>query len=153
MTEGDRPLAPAAVVITQVAVPELIAAACAGERIDVDVVPTEIGCVAVLRSATGKEPQSAARAVSRALARTGTPVVLLVQREGRLDASLWRAGAVERALAPGLALEGAPAEVEGLLLGSVSVADLPGVVPSIGVGRLAALRMVARGVRRGRRGA
>ena len=151
MTDGEPSLAPAAVVLTQVAVPEVVAAACAGERIEVDVAPTAIGCVAVLRSPAGDAPQAAARVISRSLARRGTPAVLLVQRDGRMEASMWRAGAPERTLAPGLALEGTPAEVEGILLGTTSVADLAGVVTSAGVGRLGALRMVARGLRRGRR--
>jgi hypothetical protein len=39
-------LPPTALVLTQVAVPEALAAACALQRLDVDAVPTPIGCLA-----------------------------------------------------------------------------------------------------------
>ena len=44
-------LAPVAVVLTQIATPEALAAVCALQRLDVDAVPTPIGAVAVCRDA------------------------------------------------------------------------------------------------------
>jgi len=71
-----------------------------------------------------------------------------------MSASLWHRGSETKQLSAVLALDGTPPEIEGLLLGQVTVADLPGVVTSVGVGRLRALRMaagVAKANRRARR--
>jgi len=152
--DGPEGLAPAAVVLTQVVIPEALAAACALDKTPVDVVPTEIGCVAVCRSTGDGAPEAAAGVISSALSRTDTPVVLVVQRDGRMSASLWHRGSETKQLSAVLALDGTPPEIEGLLLGQVTVADLPGVVTSVGVGRLRALRMaagVAKANRRARR--
>ena len=73
----------------------------------------------------------------------GAPVVLLVQRSGQLDASRWQAGVQQQQLSAALMLDGAPPEVEGLLLGAVRVADLPGVVSSAGMSRWRAARSLA----------
>lgn len=142
MDEPDG-LAPVAVVLTQVVVPEALVVACAMEKTRVDVVLTEIGCVAVCRSTAEGEPEEAARVISNALGRTETPVVLIVQRAGQMSAALWHRGAETKQLSAALALDGTPAVVERLLLGQVAVADLPGVVTSVGVGRFRALRMAA----------
>ena len=141
--DGADALAPVAVVLTQVVVPEALVVACAMEKTLVDVVLTEIGCVAVCRSTAEGMPEEAARVISNALSRTETPVVLVVQRAGQMSAALWHRGAETKQLSAALALDGTPAIVERLLLGQVAVADLPGVVTSVGVGRLRALRMAA----------
>ena len=127
MSEGGG-LADAAVVLTPVAVPEALAAGAALHRLPVDVVPTAIGCVAVCRSPAAGDPETAARMLSTVV-RTA-PVVLLVQRDGQLTASRWHAGVEQAQLAAALMLDGAPREIEDLLLGTVRVADLAGVVSS-----------------------
>lgn len=148
-------LAPVAVVLTQVAVAEALAGACALEKVPVDVLPTEIGCLAVCRSTAEGDPEVAARVISAALGATDTPVVLLVQRAGQMSASMWHDGNPTKQLSPALALDGAPAVVERLLLGQVRAAELPGVVTSAGVGRFGTLRLLGvaakarRGLRRG----
>lgn len=142
--------APAAVVLTQVAVPESLAAACAVSKVPVDAVPTPIGAVAVCRSLDPGGPEQAAQVISRLL-RT-TPVVLLTQRGGRMTAVRWSAGSPGEELSPALMLDGAPPEVEQLLLGQVSASELPGTVSSVGMSRWRAVRLLGTVARVGRRG-
>ena len=126
-------------VMTQVAVPAPLAAACAISKVDVDVVPTEIGAIAVLR-----DPRAAAQgagAISKLL-RT-LPVVLLERREGQITATRWTAGECGDELPAGLVLSDAPAVLEDLLLGSVQPADIEGVVTSVGMSRWQAMRTIA----------
>lgn len=146
---ADQMLA-VAVVLTQVVVPQALAAACALEAIPVDVAPTEVGCVAVCRSAAPGDPEAAARAISSALANTSTPVILAVQRGGQMTATRWECGEEKENRPAALVLADVPAEVEGLLLGTVCVNDLPGVVTSAGVSRWGAARMLAGAARAGR---
>ncbi|GEN79217.1 hypothetical protein [Actinotalea fermentans] len=148
---GELPAA--AVVLTQVAVPEALAAACALQKLAVDAVPTPIGTLAWCRDTSDGAPTVVARAVSALL--PAVPVLLLTQRDGQISASRWSGGAEGEQLSPGLVLDGAPAVVEQLLLGQVSAADQPGVVTSAGMSRWRATRTLAavsRSTRRAARG-
>jgi len=151
--DGPKELPTTALVLTQVVVPEALAAACALQKVAVDVVPTSIGCVAVCRSVEPGDPETAAQVISSGLANTDTPVVLIVHRSGQMSASLWHAGSQTKELSPALALDGVPAVVEALLLSGRSAADLEGVVTSAGVGRFGAMRMLAGVARTNRRAA
>lgn len=142
-------LAPVAVVLTKVAVPEGLAAACALSKVPVDAVPTEIGAVAVCRSTTAGEPERAAQVISQLL--QNTPVVLLVQRAGRLTATRWSGGHQDDDVPAALMLDGAPPEIEQLLLGALGAGDLPGGVSSVGMSRWRATRVLAAAARIGRR--
>ena len=149
---GELPVT--ALVLTQVAVPEALAAACALQRLPVDVVPTPIGAVAWCREAAEDAPATVARAVSTLL--PAVPVLLLTQRDGQISASRWSAGAEGTVLSPGLVLDGAPAVVEQLLLGQTTAADQPGVVSSVWMSRWRATRTLAsisRATRRTAKGA
>lgn len=138
-----------AVVLTQAAAPDALAAACAMSSAAVDVVPTEIGAVAVCRSTEPGEPERVAMALSRLLA--GTPVVLVTHRDGTMKARRWQEGQEGEELAPGLVLDGAPDVVESVLLGRSAAADHPGVVSSVGMSRWRAARtLVTLSRRRGR---
>lgn len=142
-------LSAAAVVLTKVAFPEALAAACAMHKVPIDAVPTDIGCVAVCRSAGPGDPETAAQIISSVL--TNTPVVLLVQRDGQITASRWSGGEEQEELSAGLMLDGAPREVEQLLLGQVSSDELDGVVSSSGMGKWQAMRTLAQIARRTRK--
>lgn len=146
----DEPTA-AAVVLTQVAAPEALAAVCALNRIPVDVVPTDIGAVAVSRSAAPGDPETAAQIISSVL--STTPVVLLVQRDGQVTAGRWSGGEEVEELTAALMLDGAPPEVEAVLLGTQDPRDLPDVVASVGMSRFRAMRILARVARATRRAA
>jgi hypothetical protein len=146
---GELPTA--AVVLTQVAVPEALAAACALAALPVDAVPTPIGCLAWCRDSTEGGPAAVARAVSTLL--PGVPALLLEQRAGQIAATRWAGGDEGAPMSPGLVLDGAPAVVERLLLGQVSAADQPGVVTSVGMSRWKATRTLAAVSRAARRAA
>ncbi|HWS59240.1 MAG TPA: hypothetical protein VN257_11920 [Actinotalea sp.] len=138
-----------AVVLTQVARAEALAAACAIGKVPVDAVPTPIGAVAVCRDGAPGAPEEAARVISKLLAHS--PVVLVVERAGQLTASRWSQGEHDEDLAAGLFLDGAPPQVEALLLGTSRAGDLPGTVSSVGLSRWRATRVLAAAARDGRR--
>lgn len=142
-------LPPSAVVLTQVAAAGSLAAACAMTSVPVDAVPTEIGALAVCRSTAAGEPERAAQAISQVL--RNTPVVLLTQRGGQMTATRWSGGTQGDEISPALLLDGAPPVVERLLLGQASAAELPGTVPSVGMSRWKAMRVLAGAARAARR--
>ncbi|MBX9246509.1 hypothetical protein ICW40_17085 [Actinotalea ferrariae] len=146
---GEAELPAAAVVLTQVLVPEGLAAACAMSKVPVDAVPTPIGALAACRSTGVGDPELAAQVVSQLL--QNTPVLLVTQRAGRMTAGRWSGGRQEEEMSPALVLDGAPPEVEQILLGQVRAADLPGAVSSVGMSRWRAARILAAAARAGRR--
>jgi hypothetical protein len=133
-----------ALVVTPVAVPEPLAAACALAGVAVDVVPSTSGAIAVLR-----EPAAAtqgAAAISKLL--RSTSVVLLERREGNVRAVRWTAGEAGDEMPSGLLLATAPGVLEDLLLGSVTVGDVEGAVTSVGMSRWRATRILAASARK-----
>ena len=131
-------------VITQVAAPAPLAAACAIAKVEVDVVPKPIGAIASLRDP--KAASDGAAAISKLL-RT-IPVILLERREGQITASRWTAGERGDDLPAGLVLSDAPPVLEDLLLGSVQAGDVEGVVTSVGMSRWQAMRTIASSAKR-----
>ncbi|WP_425954233.1 hypothetical protein [Xylanimonas sp. McL0601] len=129
-----------AVLLTQVADAEALAAACALAELDVDAVPTPVGALAVLRAPAGDAPERAAAAISQLVA--GVPLVLVTRTEGQLTAVRYQDGQAEGNVPPGLVLSGAPEALEDLLTGQLAVADLPGGVASARIGRFKAMRML-----------
>jgi hypothetical protein len=146
---GADGLTPVGLVLTKVAVPEGLAAACAMSKVPLDAVPTEIGAVGVCRSTGAGEPERAAQVISRLL--QNTPVVLMVQRAGRLTASRWTGGSQDEEVPAALMLDGAPPEIEQMLLGQLRPEDLAGTVSSVGMSRWRATRVLAAAARVGRR--
>ncbi len=138
-----------AVLITQIAGAEPLAAACSLAQLDVDAVPTSVGALAVLRDRSGDAPDRAASAVSQLV--RGVPLVLVTRRGEQLTCVRYQDGASEGTLAPGLVLGGAPEELEDLLTGQVTVDDLAGVVPSSSISRLKAMRMLTGAARKARK--
>lgn len=132
---------PLAVVLTQVTVAEGLAAACALGKVAVDVVPSPIGAFAVCRDTDEDGAAKAAGVISQLLKQI--PVVLIERRDGQLSASRWELGERVSDFAAGLMLDGAPDELEDLMLGTRTVADLDGVVSSVGMSRLKAVRLLA----------
>jgi hypothetical protein len=145
LTEPDETPS-VALVVTQVAHPEPLAAACALAKVDVDVVPSPVGAIAALRDVA--QATEGATAISRLLRQLD--VVLLERREGSISASRWTNGVRGEDLPAGLVLSDAPPVLEDLLLGSSVAAELPGVVTSVGMSRWRATRVLAAGVRKGR---
>ncbi|KZM37115.1 hypothetical protein [Oerskovia enterophila] len=138
-----------AVLVTQIAGAEPLAAACSLAQLEIDAVPTEIGALAVLHDLTGDAPQRAAAAVSTLV--KGVPLILLTRRGEQLSATRWQDGVEGDVLAPGLVLGGAPEELEDLVTGQTSVAELSGVVPSAGISRWKAMRLLTSTARKARK--
>lgn len=134
-----EPAPTVAVVVTQVAVAEALAAACALASVAVDAVPSPVGALAVLRDPTAGT--DAAGAVSRLLRQV--PVVLLERRASKVSASQWVGGEQQKELPAGLVLSGAPPVLEDLLLGDVPAAEVEGAVSSVGLSRWKAMRLLA----------
>ncbi|RYV52507.1 hypothetical protein [Pengzhenrongella frigida] len=137
-----------ALVLTPVAGAEALAATCAIAKIAADVVPSPVGALAVCRVTSSDAPAAAAGALSRLL--RGVPLVLIERREGQLSASRWLDGDRGDDLAPGLVLNDAPEVLEDLVLGSTTPAELDGVVSSVGMSRLKAMRVLAAAARAAR---
>ncbi|ACZ30340.1 hypothetical protein Xcel_1309 [Xylanimonas cellulosilytica DSM 15894] len=138
-----------AVLLTQVADAEALAAACALAEIDVDALPSPVGALAVLRDTAGEAPEQAAAAISKLVA--GAALVLVTRAEGQLTCVRYQGGVAEGNLPPGLVLSGAPEALEDLLTGQIGVADLPGGIASGGIGRLKAMRMLTGIARRAKK--
>lgn len=129
MTDQDRgPDAAApgpptvALLVTQVATAEALAAAAALAQVRLDAVATPIGAIGVCRDTGPGEPEAVAGALSGLL--PAVPLILLVNRDNQVAASRWQGGADAGELAPALVLDGAPAEVEDLLLGETTIGTL-----------------------------
>ncbi|HWJ84712.1 MAG TPA: hypothetical protein VNR62_04740 [Cellulomonas sp.] len=133
-----------ALVVTPVAVPGPLAAACVLAGVEVDVVPSSSGAIAALRD-PANAPTGAA-AISRLL--RATPVVLLERREGSVRAVRWAGGEAGDEIPSGLLLAGAPGVLEDLLLGSVRAEEIEGVVTSVGMSRWRATRLLAASARK-----
>ncbi len=138
-----------AVLITQIAGAEPLAAACSLAQIEVDAVPTPVGALAVLRDRSGGAPDRAAVTVSQLV--KGVPLILATRRGEQLTCVRYQDGVSEGVLAPGLVLGGAPEALEDLLTGQVQVSDLPDVVPSSGISRLKAMRLLTGAARKARK--
>ncbi len=144
LLDGPQETPSVALVVTQVAAPEPLAAACAIAHVEIDAVPTPVGAVAVLRDPAAAD--AGAAAISQLLRQT--PVVLLTRREGQIAAARWVGGARDDELPAGLVLADAPPVLEDLLLGSEQASAVPGVVTSVGMSRWQAMRALARGRKR-----
>ena len=139
-----------AVVVTPVANPEALAATCAIAKIGVDVVPSATGALAVCRTTAGDGPARAAGTISKVM--WGVPFVLVERREGQISGTGWLNGERGDDLIPGRLLACAPQVLEDLLLGTITPAQIDGVVSSVGMSRLKAMRTLAAAVRTARRG-
>lgn len=146
---GTRKDPELAVLVTQIAGAEPLAAACVLAEIAVDAIGTDIGAIAVLRDTSDDAPDRAASAISRLVA--GVPLILVTKWGEQLTCVRYQDGAAEGELPPGLVLSGAPDELEDLVTGQVAVADMQGAVASSSISRFKAMRMLAGAARRARR--
>lgn len=127
-----------ALLLTQVAGSEPLVAVCALAQVAADVVASRIGAIAVLRERAGTAPAEAAAAVSALLA--GSEVVLVTRAGSQLSATRYEGGERGADIPAGLLLDSAPQDLEDLILGEKTVADLAGVADSTAMSRLGAVR-------------
>lgn len=141
MTDGVDETRKVAVVLTRLASAEALAATCALHKIIVDAVSSSVGAYAVCREVTGESPALLAAAVSNMV--KSVPIMLFEATGSHIAASRWQGGELIEEVPAALVLGSVPNEVEDLLLGAVTVAELPGVVTSQGLSRWKALRTLA----------
>lgn len=142
LTEGSAQDPPTvALVVTQVAAAAPLAAACALAGVEVDVVPSPVGALAVLRDPSAGA--DGAEAITKLL--KTVPAVLLERRSGQITATRWAGGRRGDELPAGLVLSDAPEVLEDLLLGTTTAAEVAGVVTSVGLSRWKAMRLLASG--------
>ncbi|GAB4085141.1 hypothetical protein GCM10028784_17710 [Myceligenerans cantabricum] len=150
LSELTRPTEPdMAVLVTQIAAAEPLAAAAALAGLELDAVPTEVGALAVLRDPSGSRPDEAAAALSQIV--RGVPLVQVTRKGEQLTCVRWADGERGDEISPALLLGGAPEQVEDVLTGFAKVADLEGVVSSDSIGRMRAMRMLSSAARKARR--
>lgn len=147
--DGTRKDPELAVLITQIAGAEPLAAACAVAELDVLAVATDVGALGVLQDTGDDAPDHAAAAISRLVA--GVPLVLVTRWGEQLTCVRYADGAADGELPPGLVLSGAPEVLEDLLTGHLRVADLTDVVASKDISRFKAVRMLTGAARRARK--
>ncbi len=135
--DDERPTI--ALVVTPVAGAQPLAAACALAKVAADVVPSDVGAIAVLRDPLSG--RAGAAAVSQLLRQV--PVVLLERRASQMSATQWVAGEHVRDLPPGLVLSDAPDVLEELLLDGRVPSAVDGAVTSVGMSKLTAMRVLA----------
>ncbi len=139
LSELDDEKPTVALIVTPVAAAAPLAAACALSKVAADVVPSDVGAIAVLRDPlSGRAGAAAVSQVLRAV-----PVVLLERRESQMTATQWVSGEHERDLPPGLVLSDAPEVLEDLLLDGRDPSTVDGVVTSVGMSKLKAMRVLA----------
>lgn len=138
-----------AALITQIAGAEPLAAACSLAQVSADVVPTDVGAIAVLADRSAGAPARAATELSNLI--RGVSLILATRSHTQLTMTRWQDGTQGDALAPGLVLAGAPAELEDLLTGTRSPADLDGAVASSSISRRKAMWRLTTAARKARR--
>jgi hypothetical protein len=139
-----------AVLVTQVGAAEPVAAACALAGLEVDAVLSGVGVLVVCRDTSEGAPERVAATLTRSLG--GVPAVLIVRRNGQMRAHQWVDGEQGEEMIASIAVDGAPEALSNLLLGIETVDDLPGVVTSVGLGRIKAMRMLASSAKAARSG-
>ncbi|ROS77234.1 hypothetical protein [Cellulomonas sp. PhB143] len=138
-----------AVVMTQIAGAEPLAAVCAVAKVAGVVVPTKVGAFVVLEVRAGGAPQEAVSALSRLVA--GVPFVLVEKRAEQISARRWQDGLPEDELAPGLVLGGAPEALEDVVVGEAQASALEGAVATSSISRFKAARMLSAAARKARK--
>jgi|GEM_PF-469773 len=130
-----------AILVTRVAFPSALAGACALAGIEADVVGTEAGAVAMLRQIDDEAPEQAATAITQVV--RGVPALLVTKSEGQISVSQFLDGKDTGPLPPAVVLTSAAEIVEELIVGAIKPDEVPGVVSSVGIGKVKALRMIS----------
>lgn len=132
-----------AVLLTQVASAEALAATCALHGLDVVAADSPIGAYLLTDSAVG---ESASAALSNAV--RGVPFLLLAVQDDRLTAHRWQDGARGDDVPAALLLDSLPSQVEQILIGAVGDDELGPLVRSKDIGKWKAMRILARTARK-----
>lgn len=144
--------AKAAMIITQLASADLLAAFCQLADVSATCLQDARGAVAVLRNLDGDGPEAAAKDLTCVV--SGMPVILAVNRADKLEATLYVQGQAGQTFSPPILLTQTPPFVEDLMLGIGTVDGViaQGVhaVDSGSLDREAAMKVIAQHTRFGR---
>jgi len=147
LTEAGDTTPKISIILTQVASAEALAATCSLHRLDVVAVPSPVGAYAVTRPGEGEQ---VAAQVSATV--TSVPLLLLLARDGRVEATRWEGGTEAAKVPAALVLGGgAPEDLEALLFGTTTVDQLAGTVRSTDISRWKAIRLLSSAAKRGGR--
>ena len=142
-----------AVVVTPVPIVEARAASCVLAGVSADVVPSEVGSIAVCHDPEGEVPRKAGVTLSQLL--KGGLVVVLQNEGGQITATGFTNGAETEVQEAGVWLDAAPVVLEDLITGVADPREVEGVVSTTSMSRWRAARTLAkisRQVRKGRSG-
>lgn len=146
--------AKAAMIITRLTSPELLAAFCQLSDISALCIGADEGAVAVLRNLTGDGPEAAARDMTVVV--SGMPVVLAVNRADKLEANMYVEGKAVQSFPPPVLFSSAARFVEDLMLGIADVESVrvsgATVLDSADFDRESAMKVIAEHTRFGRGG-
>lgn len=134
-----------AVLLTQVASAQSLAAASALGKFKVEAVGSPIGAYAIIPNTANGYPEQVTVSVSKLV--QGAPVILIQATSGQMKAQQYEDGELKGKLPVALVLDGAPHELEDILLGEKTVADLEDVVSSAKMSRFKAMRLLAASAR------
>ncbi|WP_435299902.1 hypothetical protein [Timonella sp. A28] len=141
MSQDETAPKTVAVLLTQVATAQALAATCALNKVKATIVPSPIGAYAVAHDVSPAATAHLAKAVS-SLVKT-VPAILIQSTQGQMTATQWQGGVEEGTLPPALVLDGAPHELEDVLFGVVEPESLEGSLDSAKISRFKAMRILA----------
>lgn len=141
MTDQEPKSTPIAVLLTQVATPEALAATCALYKIKATAVPSPIGAYAVSHDSSPAHVNYMVRQLTAVIKEV--PAILVTYADGQMKAVQWQGGQEIGPMSPAIVLDGAPHELENVLFGSISARDINGAVDSSKIGRFKAMRTLA----------
>lgn len=122
--------ASSALLITRLRDPDVLAALSVLADVDSYCIADRFGAVAILKDLDGSHPEDAAARLTKLV--TGLSAILVVNRAGRIEAHQWVNGQQGESFPPPIVFANAPAWVEDLLVGQVSLDELladPSIVP------------------------
>ena len=138
-----------AVIVTPVPIVEALAASCVLAGVDAEVVPSEVGSIAVCLDPEGEVPRKAAVTLSQLL--KGGLVVVLQNEGGQITATGFTNGAETEVQEAGLWLDAAPIELEDLITGTAEASEIEGMISTASMSRWRAARTLAKISRQVRR--
>lgn len=147
--------AKAAMLITRLTSPKLLAAFCQLSDISADCIGSKEGAVAILRNLDGDGPESAAHDLTIVV--SGMAVVLTVNRADKLEATMYLQGKPDQTFVPPVLFSATAPFVEDLMLGISDEAALQAegfdIIRSADLDHDQAMAIIAEFTRFGRGGA
>lgn len=146
--------AKSALIVSQVASAELLAAFCFLSDIAASCIDTRSGAIAVLKNLDGDSPEAAVTDLTNVI--SGMLGVLVVNRADKIVANVYRCGVAVQSFPPPIVFENAPRYAEDLMLGLTNLEELEQegvhIVDSASFDRTSAMAVIAKHTKYGRGG-